>query len=90
MELLRNNNDILQKIVTRPKLPHDKIVLEMTINDFLSFYLAKITVHSDEFDNYSQKIFPNFKEDLFLESVSTEKMEEIIDELNIPHTEWLI
>ena len=69
---------------------NQKIEIEMTIGDFLSMYIAKMTCLPNDFEDYIQEIFPLFKNScLFTESVSTEEMEDMIDKMNIPHEEWL-
>lgn len=82
MEILKN--DKVKNILNQ------KIEIEMSIGDFLSMYIAKMTCSPSEFEDYENEMFPYFKEiDLFTESVNTEEMECIIDELDIPHEEWL-
>ena len=66
-----------------------KIKLEMTVGDFLSMYIAKMTCSPDEFKLCQNEFFPEIHEDLFVESADTEEMEWIIDEINFPHQEWL-
>lgn len=66
-----------------------KIKLEMTVGDFLSMYIAKMTCLPHEFELYQNEAFPEVDEDLFLESVDTSEMEWIIDEIKFPHKEWL-
>ena len=65
------------------------IIIKMTIADFLSMYIAKMTCNPSEFFSCQTEVFPDIKEDLFVESVGTEEMEEIIDEIEFPHEEWL-
>ena len=82
MELLNSYkiDDILNK----------KIGIEMSVADFLSIYIAKMVCMPNEFEDYAQELFPYFNDiNLFTESVSTEEMEDIVDELNIPHEKWL-
>lgn len=82
MELLNSYkiDDILNK----------KIGIEMSVADFLSMYIAKMVCMPNEFEDCAQETFPYFNNvDLFTESVSTEEMENIIDEISVPHKEWL-
>ena len=82
MELLKSYkiDDILNK----------KIGIEMSVADFLSMYIAKMVCMPSEFEDYTQELFPYFNDiNLFTESASTEEMEDIIDELNIPYEIWL-
>ena len=82
MELLKSYkiDDILNK----------KIGIEISVADFLSMYIAKMVCMPSEFEDYAQELFPYFNDIiLFTESASTEEMEDIIDELNIPHEKWL-
>ena len=81
MKLLKSYkiDDILNK----------KIEIEMSVADFLSMYIAKMVCIPREFFSCQTEVFPDIKEDLFVESVGTEEMEEIIDEIKFPHEEWL-
>lgn len=82
MELLKSYkiDDILNK----------KIGIEISVADFLSMYIAKMVCIPSEFEHYAQELFPYFNDiNLFTESVSVEEMEDIIDELDIPHEKWL-
>lgn len=82
MELLNNYkiDDILNK----------KIGIEMSVADFLSMYIAKMVCLPREFEECAQETFPYFNDvNLFTESASTEEMEYIIDEINVPHEKWL-
>ena len=66
-----------------------KIKLEMTVGDFLSMYIAKMTCSPVDFEDCQNETFPEVNEDLFVESVDTSEMEWIIDEIKFPHQEWL-
>ena len=66
-----------------------KIKLEMTVGDFLSMYIAKMTCLPSDFESCQNELFPEIHEDLFVESVDTSEMEWIIDEIKFPHQEWL-
>ena len=66
-----------------------KIKLEMTVGDFLSMYIAKMTCSPSDFESCQDELFPEIQKDLFVESANTEEMEWIIDEINFPHQEWL-
>ena len=84
MNLLFNiNNDILAQ----------KVTIEMTVADFLSFYLAKMTCAPSEFEQYGEECFPKLGKDqitkLFTETVSTEEIEDMIDKIGIPHEKWI-
>ena len=68
---------------------NEKIKLEMTVGDFLSLYIAKMTCSPDEFELCQNEFFPEIHEDLFVESVDTLEMEWIIDAIKFPHQEWL-
>lgn len=68
---------------------NEKIKLEMTVGDFLSMYIAKMTCLPNEFELCQDQFFPEVDEDLFLESVDASEMEWIIDEIKFPHKEWL-
>lgn len=80
MDILRDNKTINL---------NEKIRLEMTVGDFLSMYIAKMTCLPHEFELCQDQFFPEVDEDLFLESVGTSEMEWIIDEIKFPHKEWL-
>lgn len=80
MDILKDN-----KIVD----VNEKIRLEMTVGDFLSMYIAKMTCLPHEFESCQKQFFPEVDEDLYLESVDTSEMEWIIDEIRFPHKEWL-
>lgn len=83
MKIIENNiKDILKK----------EIVIKMTISDFLSMYVAKMTCPPDEFKEYVKEMFPEIENknyNLFTDSVETEEMEEIIDFIKFPHKDWL-
>ena len=84
MEIIEHDFDnILKKEIT----------IKMTIGDFISMYVAKMTCTPSEFYEYLEDMFPTIskeKDDLFTTSASTDEMEEIIDKTNFPHKNWLI
>ena len=83
MELLKNN--IVDSLLK------NKIELEMSVSDFLSMYIAKMTCSPEEFKEYQDEIFTNLNEkNLFINSISTEEMEAIIDEIGFPHRDWYL
>lgn len=82
MNLLKDEN--FENILTK------KIKIELTVCDFLTMYFARMVCLPNEVKDYANKMFPCFENVNFLmESTNTEQIEEIIDELNIPHKEWL-
>lgn len=50
-----------------------KIIVKMTIAEFLSIYIAQITCLPNEFEDYAHEKFPFLKEiNLYLNSIETE------------------
>lgn len=81
MELVKSDNIY--------NLLNNKIEIEMSVADFLSFYLAKMTCLPSDFKEYSEEVFPDIKDiDLFTYSTEIEAMEEIIDQIGFPHRDW--
>lgn len=66
-----------------------KIIVKMTIAEFLSIYIAQMICLPNEFEDYAHEKFPFLKEiNLYLNSIETKEMEDLIDKLKIPHKEW--
>ena len=56
---------VLLKEIVSEKLDKD-IIIKMTIADFLSMYIAKMTCNPIEFFSCQTEVFPDIKKDLFV------------------------
>ena len=82
------------KIIKKENILDRKIQVEMTVADFLSIYISRMVAMPLDFYQCGEDFFEDFTEDdvkelLFLNALDTEEMETLIDELGIPHKDWL-